>query len=274
MISLQSVEKPLVRGKWRRKLGREYFILKRKFHWLFSRVKFAQVSENRKLSFSLIHHRSVLLRQLKDVDMQLQYNKVKNLQLAISKINQVIIQPGETFSLWKLVGRPTSNKGYLPGLALHNGQISSDIGGGLCQLGNLLYWMVLHSPLSITERWRHGFDVFPDSNRSIPFACGATLAYNYIDLQFQNNTPNTFQIHVWLDDEFLHGDLRCSESLSYRYEIYETDHQFKQQPWGGYTRHNRIWKRITDLHNQDTTEELVSENNAIMMYSPFLTTNV
>lgn len=43
--------------------------------------------------------------------------------------------------------------------------------------------MVLHSELTVIERWRHSFDVFPDVNRTIPFACGATLSYNYVDLQ-------------------------------------------------------------------------------------------
>uniref|UniRef100_UPI004049B627 hypothetical protein n=1 Tax=Fluviicola sp. TaxID=1917219 RepID=UPI004049B627 len=54
------------------------------------------------------------------------------------------------------------------------------------------------------------------------------------------------------------------------YEVVETDHSFQQQWWGGYTRHNRIWKKITNLTTHEVTEELVAENNAIMMYSPLL----
>ena len=45
-------------------------------------------------------------------------------------------------------------------------------GGGLCQLSNLIYWMTLHTPLTITERYRHSYDVFPDSNRTQPFGSG------------------------------------------------------------------------------------------------------
>jgi vancomycin resistance protein VanW len=130
--------------------------------------------------------------------------------------------------------------------------------------------MALHSPLSIKERWRHSFDVFPDVNRTIPFACGATLAFNYIDLQLQNDTPHTFQINLWLDNTYLNGEITCDTDLQTKYEIYETDHLFQQQIWGGYTRHNKIWRRITNLATDQTTEELVAENNAIMMYSPLL----
>ena len=156
------------------------------------------------------------------------------------------------------------------GLALHNGKIEQDIGGGLCQLGNLIYWMALHTPLLIKERWRHSYDVFPDINRSIPFACGATLSYNYIDLQLENKTDESFQIRLWLDDEFLHGEIASEKKQAYRYSIFETDHMFKQQWWGGYTRHNKIWRRATDIKTNTYHDELIAENKAIMMYNPML----
>ncbi len=44
-----------------------------------------------------------------------QINKVKNLQIALEKINGIVIQPGEIFSFWELVGKPTAQKGYLEG---------------------------------------------------------------------------------------------------------------------------------------------------------------
>lgn len=202
--------------------------------------------------------------------MVLQHNKVKNLSIALEKLNGIIIQPGETFSIWKRVGKPTQKKGYLNGLVLENGRIAQGIGGGLCQLGNLLYWMALHTPLTITERWRHSYDVFPDINRTIPFACGTTLAYNYVDLQITNNTQNNFQINLWLDDAYLNGEILSDTSIQEHYEIFETDHLMTQQWWGGYTRHNKIWRKTTHIKDQNTTEELITENHAIMMYSPLL----
>lgn len=42
--------------------------------------------------------------------------------------------------------------------------------------------MALHTPLTVTERHRHGYDVFPDAERTIPFGSGATCFYNYGDL--------------------------------------------------------------------------------------------
>lgn len=266
----QQVEKPEKRSNLRKFLGKEFFIVKRKLNWLIGKNDFAIVDRKIKCDNSLIKHKSFLLRPLKDVEMYLQHNKVTNLKIAISHIDNVVIKPGQTFSIWRLVGRPTKSKGYLEGMALHNGKVTKDIGGGLCQLGNLLYWMALHTPMTIKERWRHSYDVFPDINRSIPFACGATLSYNYIDLQIENNTDKNFQINLWLDNEYLNGEITCNTDLKIKYDIYETDHLFRQQWWGGYTRHNKIWKRITTLVDNGITEEIVAENNAIMMYSPLL----
>lgn len=266
----QFIDQPIKRGKWRRFIGREYFILKRHLRWLFGRERFACVREGQRCQHVLIHHRSLLLRPLRNVDMQLQHNKVTNLRIAISHLDGVTIRPGESMSVWRLVGRPTASKGYLEGLTICNGEISRGIGGGLCQLGNLLYWMALHSPLTIVERWRHSFDVFPDLNRTIPFACGATLSYNYIDLILRNDTEHTFTIHLWLDDTHLNGELLCSSALGLEYEVFETDHEIRAQWWGGYTRHNKIWKRIIDHNTGSIRTELVSENNAIMMYMPIL----
>lgn len=233
-MDFREVTKPEHRGRLRRYLGKEYFVLKRKLFWLRHSSKYSHINENNtSCCHSLIKHRSMLLRPLKDVDMYLQYNKITNLRLAVERLNGTIIKPNKIFSIWKQVGRPSKQKGYLEGLALHNGQISTDIGGGLCQLGNLLYWMTLHSDLDITERWRHSFDVFPDINRKIPFACGATLSYNYIDLQLTNNTSHTYRINLWLDDEYLNGELLSDCPIDSKFEVFETDHQIKQQWWGG-----------------------------------------
>ncbi len=266
-----NVAKPSKRGYLRSLAGREYYVLKRRFEWLRRFRNFARPKPDVQLEHPVFSHRTMMLRPLRDVEMYLQHNKITNLRLAIAPINRVVIRPGQTFSIWRLVGRPTAAKGFLEGLVLHNGRIEKGVGGGLCQLGNLLYWMALHSPLSVTERYRHGFDVFPDINRKIPFACGATLAYNYIDLQLRNDTPDTFQINLWLDDEYLNGEIRSDVKAEFEYEVYETDHLIKMQPWGGYTRHNRIWQRKTSLIDGMLTEDLITENHAIMMYNPLLT---
>lgn len=265
---MSQIPKPIQRSSIRRKLGREYFIWKRKLTWWLGTNKWARVSQANDFEHTVFKHQSLILRPLKDVDMYLQENKRTNLRLAIEHLNSVVIQPGETFSLWKLVGRPSKSKGYLEGLVLKQGQIAKDTGGGLCQLGNLLFWMFAHSPLSITERHRHGFDVFPDVNRKVPFGAGATLSYNYIDLQVKNETKNSFQLKLWLDKTHLQGKLLSRDALNVTFRVEERDHVMQQQIWGGYSRHNRIVQVSTT--DSGETEKLLVENHAIMMYEPFL----
>ncbi|WKB82914.1 VanW family protein [Cellulophaga omnivescoria] len=265
---MNEIKKPINRSRIRQLVGKEYFILKRKYHWLSSGKKWATTKGNSDFKNLVFEHSSMILRPLKDVDMYLQENKRKNLEIAISQINTVIIKPNETFSIWKLVGRPTKRKGYLEGLILSQGQIAKDTGGGLCQLGNLLFWIFAHSPLTVTERYRHGFDVFPDINRKVPFGAGATLSYNYIDLQVKNKTKNSFQVNLWLDKTHLNGTLTSKNKVNALYTVEERNHIIKQQYWGGYSRHNQIIQ-IEDL-NGEQTEKLLVTNNAIMMYNPFL----
>ncbi len=132
MLPNHQVEKPKKRSNLRKIIGKEYFIFKRKWKWLQEKHKFAKVNIGISLEHSVIKHHSLLLRPLKNVDMILQHNKIKNLEIAIAPITNVVIQPGETFSIWQMVGRPTTSKGYLEGLVLHNGKIEKGIGGGLC----------------------------------------------------------------------------------------------------------------------------------------------
>ena len=265
---MTEIERPKQRSPIRQILGKEYFILKRKFDWFFGKKKWSKTKQSKLLENSVFQHKSMILRPLKDVDMYLQENKRTNLEIAISHIDRIIIKPGETFSIWKLVGRPTKKKGYLEGLVLNQGKIRKDTGGGLCQIGNLLFWTFAHSPLTITERYRHSFDVFPDINRKVPFGAGATLSYNYIDLQVKNETDNTFQLKLWLDKTHLNVELYSKLTVDKKYRVEERNHLIKQQFWGGYSRHNQIFK--IEMGEGITTEKLLVENHAIMMYRPFL----
>ena len=53
--------------------------------------------------------------------MDLQRNKIVNLRLAAARLDGILLRPGETFSYWKLIGKPTRRKGYLDGMVLFLG---------------------------------------------------------------------------------------------------------------------------------------------------------
>ena len=64
-----------------------------------------------------------------------------NLRLAVEKLDGIIVYPQETLSYWKTIGKPSASKGYKKGMMLKDGTIVYGIGGGLCQLSNLLFWI-------------------------------------------------------------------------------------------------------------------------------------
>ena len=202
--------------------------------------------------------------------MTLQKNKVVNLRLAVARLDGLILEPGQTFSYWRMIGKPTRRKGYKEGMVLFLGRIGSDVGGGLCQLSNLIFWMTLHTPLTVVERYRHSHDVFPDANRTQPFGSGATCAYPHRDLMIRNETDQPFQLCLRVGDTHLEGEWRAMEPPEYRYEIVERDHRMDQTSWGGYVRHNALHRRVWDRSGRLVEEQFLFTNDAIMMYSPLL----
>ncbi|HEX3078496.1 MAG TPA: VanW family protein, partial [Lachnospiraceae bacterium] len=144
------------------------------------------------------------------------------------------------------------------------------IGGGLCQLSNLIYWITLHTPLTVIERYRHSYDVFPDSNRNQPFGSGATCVYNYRDLMIRNDTIQPYQLKLWLTESKLYGSWRVNGKPNENYEIYERDHFIRKELFGKYSRNNTIYRKTLDNEGHVISDEYITENHALMMYEPFL----
>ncbi|WCF05718.1 VanW family protein [Paenibacillus thiaminolyticus] len=262
--------RPKPRSKLRITLGMMYFRGKRHLEWIFGKTRYAGRKQSELLPYEIFRHETPVYRNLPRVDRWLQDNKKINLELAVRRLNGIVIQPGETFSYWRLIGKPSRRKGYVDGMVLFYGGFKTGVGGGLCQLSNLIYWTALHTPLEVTERHRHSYDVFPDSNRTQPFGSGATCVYNYLDLQIYNPTTEPYQLQLALEKDMLVGRWRSGAPHPYRYEIVEQGHRITQEHWGGYVRHNLICRHQFNGNGDKIAEHDVAENHALMMYSPLL----
>jgi vancomycin resistance protein VanW len=215
-------------------------------------------------------HSSPTRRVLAGVEDAWQIGKETNLALACAALDGVVLAPGKRLSFWRRVGPPTARRGFVPGVVLSHGRVTTGVGGGLCQLTNLLYWMTLHTPLTIVERWRHSYDVFPDSGRSLPFASGATCAWPSLDLQIENRTSQSFRLAVAVADGELRGTWRSDSPPIHRYRVYEAEHLITNDGPGVHHRHNVLRRRVFDLGGDQIADELVAQNHARMMYAPFL----
>lgn len=232
-----------------------------------SRAHFANERSEESLPYVVFSHMSPIRRILGDVDMQLQENKATNLALAAPHIDGIVIRPGETFSFWRLAGAPSKKKGYQTGLVISNGKTGADIGGGMCQMTNLIHWLVLHSALCITEHHHHDrFDLFPDHKRRVPFGTGTSIFYNYIDYRFQNKTADTYQLRLRTDGIALHGELLCSVPSTVQYEIAVENERFVQEKDGVY-RLGEVYRICTDTQTgRVQSRELLRKNHAKVMY--------
>jgi vancomycin resistance protein VanW len=168
---------------------------------------------------------------------------VQNLKVAVPLLTGLVVRPGETFSFCKAVGLPTRQRGFADGMELSWGVARAGVGGGLCQLSNLLHWLVLHSPLTVVERHHHSFDPFPDQGRVLPFGSGATVFFNYRDFRFRNDTPQPVQLRLWLTDKLLEGELRTTEPWPVSYRVLEREHRFVRQGPRLF-RANEIWREV------------------------------
>lgn len=249
------------------RLSMEKEILKRHVKDWLHKTQFAQQQVKDVLPVVIYRHNSLIRRRLGNVNMQLQENKAQNLALAVRHINGLLIRPGETFSVWQRIGRTTKRKGYKEGLTIAKGQPSQGIGGGLCQLSNLIHWMVLHSELTITEHHHHdALDLFPDFGRQIPFGTGTSISYNYIDYRIKNETHNTYQLKLWVNDEYLCGELRAEQSLAHTYHIHAEDEFFAREGDAVY-RHGKVYRDTIDCSTGRCLDrQLIRTNHARVMY--------
>ena len=262
------MHEPKRRSQIRIFLGKQVYCAIRRLQWSISKDRIAKGIQKDNLPHLVFAHRTPIYRKLRDVDMWLQKNKEVNLRLAIQSFDGLILSPEETFSFWRILGKPSIWKGYKKGMVLTKGWFRAGTGGGRCQLTNLIFWMVLHSSMTVKERYRHSFDVFPDAGRTLPFGSGATCVWNYRDLQFANLTNEIMQLRLRVQDGFLCGEIRSNRKPLFRYEIIEKNH--RMIPGGyAYIRENELYRRTYEKEEL-IDEAFLFENSAWMMYEPYI----
>lgn len=153
-------------------------------------------------------------------DLIYQENKVHNLKLAAAPINGLLIRPGETFSFWMSARHADREIPYREGLTEIDGKLTTTKGGGLCMITNLLFWVFLHSPLTIVERHGHPRKDFPEPPSDAPLGVDATVAEGWLDLKVRNDTGRTFQIGISFDETHITGTLRMERDEGICYRVY------------------------------------------------------
>lgn len=229
-----------------------------------ARYRIARTRQDVFFKCVVARHQSVLIRKLGDSDQVLQKRKITNLIRACRDLNGLVINPGQIFSMWEVLGNPTRHKGYVDGMLLSNGRVVEGIGGGLCQLSNFLCWIFLHADTEIIERYHHSMDVFPDSGRVLPFGSGATCLFNFVDFKILNTGDQPLQLKIWTTETHLKGQLLSPLPSKMKFSIEERNHVFIKKNLK-FFRYNEIW-RTAKIKGTDKWTKKVFTNFAPVMY--------
>ena len=104
-----------------------------------------------------------------------------NITLASEAINNYVIFPGEKFSFNQVVGKRTKERGYMRAPVIVRGELSEDIGGGICQVSSTLFNAADRAGLKMVERYSHSKNV-----PYVPPGRDATVSWYGPDFSFLN----------------------------------------------------------------------------------------
>ena len=230
--------------KWQRK---RFFYLKMRLDG----NRYARRAAPDLLKHVMFEASSPMLNPNSGFDMRYQENKVHNLRLAARTLDHILIRPGETFSFWQLVRHADRREKYKDGLELVGGRIVGAYGGGLCQMSNLLFWLFLHTPLTLIERHGHKVEAFPSTAEDLPCGTDATIHEGWLDLKVKNETSRTYQLEITLDGGNLTGRIRAGRAAEEDCRVYNGEVAYWRE--GG-----RTYQRATvdrNVRNRATGEE-------------------
>lgn len=115
--------------------------------------------------------------------------RVHNIVLAASRINGILIKPGETFSFNKTLGDISAATGYQSAYIIKDGRTILGDGGGVCQVSTTLFRAALDAGLPIPERWAHSYRVRYYELGGFKAGLDATVYDPTFDLKIKNDTP-------------------------------------------------------------------------------------
>lgn len=197
-------------------------LIQRSIRDSLSGLEFAQ-ERNSKQSFPYYLDRQQTIKQT-----ETSHTKKKNLIRATERIEMVQINPEEIFSFWKVVGKPTLKRGFEEGRTIVNGELIPSVGGGLCQLSGLIYYICLEANLEIVERHNHSLDLYTESTRYTPLGSDATVVYGYKDLRIRNNGQHPVKFSFSVTD----GTLSVRINSTHEIEKYDVEFESSTLPTG------------------------------------------
>ncbi|WP_282938816.1 VanW family protein [Paenibacillus sp. RC67] len=156
------------------------------------------VKEEPKLNVSMLQAQGIE-RKISEFTTSYPQNgegRIHNIRSTAQSIQDVLLQPGETFDYATYITQTEAKFGFKEAPVILNGKLVPGIGGGICQVSSTLYNAVLRAGLQIVERRNHSLPV-----SYVPLGQDATFASGHINFKFRNNTAKYLLIRTYTDDQ-------------------------------------------------------------------------
>ncbi len=117
-----------------------------------------------------------------------------NLRVAASKIDGLVLLPGERFDFNDVVGERNEANGFRVAPVIAAGELVDGIGGGTCQISGTLHAAVFFAGLPVVERRPHS-----RPSAYIKLGLDAAVSFPSIDFAFENDRDHPIVIGFTVD---------------------------------------------------------------------------
>ena len=177
--------------------------------------------------------------------------RVKNIELAASRVSGVLVAPGEVFSFNEAIGEISRETGYSTAYVISKGRTVLGDGGGVCQVSTTLFRAAIAAGLPIIERRSHSFPV----KYYNPQGFDATIYPGVADLKFTNDTKGHILLQIKIESTKLFVELYGSSDG--RQVALDGPHQYDQKASGDM---KAYFIRTISYTNREIKEERFNSN--------------
>jgi vancomycin resistance protein YoaR len=125
-------------------------------------------------------------------------NRINNIAVAASRLNGLVIQPGEAISVSTLFLQRTAENGYQKAGTYYQGKVIQATGGGICQVSSTVYNAVMNAGLLVVMRFPHSMPV-----SYLPLGMDAAISAGSKDLIFLNPYETPILIQTITENQLL-----------------------------------------------------------------------
>jgi vancomycin resistance protein YoaR len=132
--------------------------------------------------------------------------RTHNLRVVASKIDGLVLMPGEVFDFNGVVGERSLANGFKPATVIAGGELVDGVGGGACQIAGTLHAAAYFAGLEIVERVPHSR---PSSY--IKLGLDAAVAWPNVNFRFRNDRAYPVLVRLTVRGGWVRAELRGAE---------------------------------------------------------------